>query len=609
MNSSSTSERRQTRAVVLAAGRGWRMRPLSDETHKALLTIGGKSVLERIVASLLEVDVTEIVIVTGYRAESVREILIDAFPDAPIRFLHNERWETTNNIVSLSQAFDGLEFDRDVLLIECDLVFDPRILTAVLDLPGNVALVSPYGPGMDGTVVTVEDSLITAVHPPHAQGSSFDYGSALKTLNIYKFDRTFCAEVFQNLLRYYATAVDDNCYYELVLGMLISMGHDTVRAVVVDRDRWSEIDDPNDLEVARFTFEPEKRFDRIGRDHGGYWNHNLLDFGHPSNSAFPPPAMLAALRHALPDLLANYGSTQEVLDRKLAYVLKCSPKRLRCLNGASQAFPLLSEWWRNRPALLPRPTFLEWPAAFPEHEVYEDRPGFDLAAITQRAASDSVLVIVNPNNPTGTVVSTPKILHFAETRPDVEIVLDESFIAFSLQPPAVEFLEQNPLPNVTVLTSLGKAYGIPGLRLGALYSGDPKLHRWVGEKLPIWNTNAIAEFFLETVLKYRTEFEQSLRHTGHQRTELALRLAQLPLFDRVYPSEAAFLLVRLAEPDPEAGKRLARSVLADDRIVLKDVSDRFPDDRAYLRLTVRTEDENHHLIDLLNRRTPSGDPR
>jgi len=584
------------------------MRPLSDTRHKALLEVDGITVLERMVSSLIEVDVSEILIVTGYRAESVRKVLDETFPDAPIRFLHNERWQTTNNIVSLSQAFENLEFDQDVILIECDLVFDPRILAA-LDLPGNVALVSPYGAGMDGTVVTVEHGIITAVHPPHVQGAEFDYGSALKTLNIYKFDRTFCAEVFRNLLHYYATAVDDNCYYELVLGMLISMGHDAVRAVVVDSDRWSEIDDPNDLEVARFAFEPEARLDHISRTHGGYWNHDLLDFGHPSNTAFPPPAMLAAMRHALPDLIANYGSTQGILDQKLAYVLKCSAERLRCLNGASQGFPLLAEWWSDRPVLLPRPTFLEWPAAFPEHEIYEDRPGFDLKAVASQACPGAVLVIVNPNNPTGTVVSTEEILTLAQARPDIEIVLDESFIAFSGQPPAVEFLEKKSLPNVTVLTSLGKAYGIPGLRLGALYCGNPELHRWIGERLPIWNTNAVAEFFLETVLKYRAEFDQSLSQTRHQRTELAERLNRLPLFDRVFPSEANFLLVRLAEPDPEAGQRLAQAVLAEDRIVLKDVSDRFPDDRAYLRLTVRTEEENQRLIDVLNRKIPSGGPR
>ena len=601
MNSSNISDSGGRQAIILAAGRGWRMRPLSDECHKSLLKIGGRTILEGIIDALLNAGIEEILVVTGYRAQSIRETLDSAFPEARLSYLHNKRWETTNNIVSLSLAFDTLEVTNDIVVIECDLVFNPGILETLLAVPGNAALVSPYGTGMDGTVVTVASENITAVHPPHAQGATFDYDSTFKTLNIYKFEHRFCSEVLSGLLHFYAESVDPNSYYELVLGMLVSMQHQQIRAVVVPTESWAEIDDPNDLEVARFAFEPEHRLDHVETTHGAYWNLDLLDFGHPTNPFFPPPAMMAAMRRALPNLVAAYGSTQDSLDQKLAYVLKCSAENLRCLNGASQAFPLLAERWKDRPVLLPRPTFLEWPATFPFHEIYEDRPGLDLEMTVNRAQKNSILVIVNPNNPTGTVVPTADILKLAAHRPDVLFVIDESFAAFAAQSTCLDLIDTQAPTNITVLTSLGKAFGVPGLRIGGFFTPDRDLHRWIGERLPIWNSNALAEFFLETVLKYRTEFEESVRLVQRQRTFLADRLDRSALVDRVFPSAANFLLLRLAPGDPGSGRRLVQESLGRDRILLKDVSDRFPDDHAYLRVAVRSHRENERLLEALER--------
>ena len=106
---------------------------------------------------------------------------------------HNAEYDRTNNIRSLALALEALPEDRDIVLIECDLVFESSVLERLLRSPhAEVALVDRFRAGMDGTVVAVENGLITQVIPPHLQSADFDYSDKYKTLNIYRFSREFC---------------------------------------------------------------------------------------------------------------------------------------------------------------------------------------------------------------------------------------------------------------------------------------------------------------------------------------------------------------------------------------------------------------------------------
>ena len=242
-------------AVILAAGYGRRMRPLSDRSHKALLSTGGTTVLGRIMDGLEHIGVRTVTVVTGYRDDDVETFLRAGYPGVDLRLVHNPRFRDTNNIVSLSLAFDSMTFDTDVVLIECDLLFDKTLLTSLVGRPGqNVALVDRFRTGMDGTVVAIRDGFVTDVYPTDTQDADFSYSEKFKTLNIYRFDREFCMKVLRPLLHTYANIIDSSCYYELVLGMLANVAAHRIRAEVVSGERWAEVDDPNDLDSAEFVF-------------------------------------------------------------------------------------------------------------------------------------------------------------------------------------------------------------------------------------------------------------------------------------------------------------------------------------------------------------------
>jgi histidinol-phosphate/aromatic aminotransferase/cobyric acid decarboxylase-like protein/choline kinase len=586
------------KAIVLAAGQGARMRPLTERAHKCLLPVAGNTILGRIMDGLRDLRVREAVVVTGYRSTDIRRYLDEHHPGIPVRFIHNADYQKTNNIVSLAMALDSMEIDSDVVLVECDVLFDPAVLTRLRSPQrGNIALVDRYRPGMDGTVVSVESGLVTQVFPAHLQSEDFDYSDKYKTLNIYRFDRDFCRKRLQPLLSCYANVIDGGCYYELVLGMLINMQREVVRAEIVDGNQWAEVDDPNDLAAARFTFEPQARAQILDRAKGGHWNFPVLDFSFIRNMYFPTDAMMAAMRRALPSLVHSYGSAQAVLNEKLSYVLQCRPERVQCLNGAAQIYPRLQELLRPNRALLPTPSFGEYERWLGGGaETYTDAVGIDQEALAARASEFNLVVVVNPNNPTGSVIPTDWLHALAAAHPQTTFLVDESFADFAGQPSLLQRLERAPLTNVVVLASLSKSLGAPGLRLGYAYSCDSALMARIGAGIPIWNLGSPAEFLLEIVLKFKGELSASFSRTASDRCDFLRSLQAVPGVRQVYPSAGNFLLFCLDGDDPSRAATLVDKLLARHSIYLKDVSAKFLESAPFLRAAVRTPAENHHLI-------------
>jgi len=588
------------KAIVLAAGAGGRMRPLTDHLHKSLVPVGNSTILGRIVDGLIEIDVRDILVVTGYRADQVKGFLGERYPWVGFEFVHNERYRETNNIVSLAMALEVCDFETDVILIECDVLFETSLLRRLNNEErGNIALVDRYRPGMDGTVVSVENGVITSVYPPHLQTEDFDYRDKYKTVNIYRFDREFCRNTLRPLLSCYANVIDSGCYYELVLGMLINMQREVVRAEVVDGSEWVEVDDPNDLAVARFAFEPDQRSKVLSRNFGGLWNFDVLDFTFMRNMYFPTDAMIAAMRRALPTLVVSYGSAQPVLNEKLAYVLRCHSDRIQCLHGAGQVFPMLSGLLGVSRALIPAPTFGEFPRWFPKHELYWDTVGVDCAELGERARDFDLVVVVSPNNPTGTTLSTACLHAMIARCPGTTFLVDESFQAFSTEKALLDRLEEDPLDNVIVIASLSKTLGVPGLRLGYAYSCDPEKIRKLGAQVPIWNLGSMAEFFLELFLKFAPEWNSSIARSVADRKALQIGLAEVPGVERVYPSGGNFLLARLQGSNPANAARVVEDLLARHSIYVKDVSAKFPEAAPYLRVAVRRPAENLKLLTAL----------
>jgi len=580
------------KAIILAAGFGGRMRPLTDNTHKTLLEIAGETIVDRMIGTLKEVGVQEVIVATGYRVEELCSHLERNHADIKFVFVHNERYAETNNIYSLALVLENVDIDDDVILIESDLIFRLKTMRKLVESKyQNVAMVDQYRSGMDGTVVKVEDDLVVEVIPPHLQGKNFNFEDKFKTLNIYKFSNEFLNGNFNKIIRYYAQTIDDNCYYELILGLLIYLQQDGIHAELVDDEGWAEVDDPNDLSTAEFAFDTSTRL-----GFGAMWNYDVLDFCYIRNMHFPTSAMISEFKNNLDKLMHNYGSHQTILNTKLSYALLCDPKRLILLNGASQIYPILREVLCDRKTLIPTPTFGEYERVFPKADTYTDAVGIDFDELSKRAKSYGVVVFVNPNNPTGTVLQTQNIYNLAKSLPSTVFLVDESFIDFSGQPTIMDLLEAEPINNVFVINSLSKSWGVPGMRLGFVYTCDNEFLAQILDHIPIWNSNSLAEFYVEIFLKHRNSYLESIRRTQQDREDFSRMLAKLDIVDEVFPSGADFLLVKLSG-EAKLAELLTRSLIENHNIYIKNISSKMQDGQAYIRLAVRTPEDHRRLVD------------
>jgi histidinol-phosphate/aromatic aminotransferase/cobyric acid decarboxylase-like protein/choline kinase len=592
------------RAIILAAGLGRRMMPLTEHVHKTLLTVGGQPIIDRLICGLRESGIVRITIVTGYRAAELESHVLQRFPELQFSFVRNELYESTNNIHSLALAFEQLDFAEDIVLLESDLIFEPAVLRRlVASKHGNVAVVDHYRIGLDGTVVTVSESkVVTQVIPASLQGPSFDFSDKYKTLNIYKFSAEFCRTTFSRLLSYYSRIIDNNCYYELILGILIYMQQAQIHAETLNGELWAEVDDPNDLRNAEFIFAPEDRRRHLESSWGGYWNTPILDFAFIRNMHFPPDSMLSQLTSNLSRLITNYGSTQSVLNEKLANYLRCKPENVYLLNGASQFFPMLRRYFVGRRVLLPQPTFGEYHRAFPDAATYRDDGRFSPGEILHRGGDSDLIVVVTPNNPTGTTAASGELQDLIRSVDNKTVLVDESFIDFSEEPSLIPWLEQEDHSNVIVLKSLSKVLGVPGLRIGFVHTTDPIWAEHIESELPVWNVNSVAEHFIELLLKYPAELPSSFKQSRMDREAFSQELSRLEIVEEVFTSGGNFLLTKLRTSEEEADW-LADALLIDHGIYVKSISSKFADGGTYWRVAVRTADDNTQFCDALSRAT------
>jgi histidinol-phosphate/aromatic aminotransferase/cobyric acid decarboxylase-like protein len=294
----------------------------------------------------------------------------------------------------------------------------------------------------------------------------------------------------------------------------------------------------------------------------------------------------------------NYGSRQGVLNEKLSYFVQCRQNNVVALNGASQIYPILKEYFTGKKVLLPEITFGEYDRCFEDGCKYSDKFGFNLTEIEDKGRLSEVVVFVNPNNPTGSVLSTDWIYGYALNNQQKTILVDESFIEFSSNQSIVTLLEKKPLVNVIVLKSLSKVLGIPGVRLGYVYSCDSAFISMVNEKLPIWNLNSMAEYFLEILIKHRSDLAQSYSSTILDREQFARQLEGVKIVDKVFKSGGNFLLIRLSR-DIIKAELILNQLLERHSIYVKDVSRRINDGKGYFRLAVRLPNENAKLVKCL----------
>jgi choline kinase len=243
-------------AVILAAGQGTRLRPLTDHRPKCLVEVQGKPLLQYQLEALCEAGVRECIIVVGHRAKQVRHTFGMRFRNLSITYVENEIYDQTNNSYSLWLA--RREITEDILLLEGDVLFEPRLLTDLIALPyENTAVVDRFQHFMNGTVILADGNVANAMVTKRDQPIGFDYGSVLKTVNIYRFSYRTMQDDLVPALGDFVAHGQTNDYYEVAICHAIAAGAMRVHVMRTGARAWTEIDTQEDLaDAERMHFWP-----------------------------------------------------------------------------------------------------------------------------------------------------------------------------------------------------------------------------------------------------------------------------------------------------------------------------------------------------------------
>jgi len=241
-----TDSDRITTALLLAAGTGTRLRPLTRNAPKCLTEVGGRPILDRLIHNLRAKGIERLVVVLGYQGDKIREFLRHKAGDMQIDYVVNPDYRTTNNLYSLWLARQQIQ--EPFLLVESDLVFEARMLDDML-YPDRIAI-SRLRPWMNGTTVAlVSGSRVAAFHPDCNNSDTPCY----KTVNLYSLSlKTW--QVMEERLSRYVSDGRLGVYYEAVFADMVADGSLAFDAVFFDADRWYEIDTLADLDEAEKLF-------------------------------------------------------------------------------------------------------------------------------------------------------------------------------------------------------------------------------------------------------------------------------------------------------------------------------------------------------------------
>ena len=600
-------------AIILAAGMGRRLGDLTKENTKCMVPVNGVRLIDRLLGQLSGLSLKRVIIVVGYKGQELKDYIGHRYDDQlKIAYAENPIYDKTNNIYSLSLVKQQLQED-DTLLIESDLIFSDSLFQMIIADPyPNLALVAKYESWMDGTMVRLDADNNIVNFVPKKAFKYEDIDSYYKTVNIYKFSRDFSQQKYVPFLEAYCHALGNNEYYEQVLRVITLLDHAELKALPIGNEKWYEIDDIQDLDIAETIFaEGDEMLHRFNYRYGGHWRFpKMLDYCYLVNPYFPTKRMKDELRSSFDTLLTEYPSGMFVNSLLAGKYFGIRQDYVVVGNGAAELIKSLMERLLAGPSTskvgVIYPTFEEYPHRLKQEDIVAFQPDNrdlkytedDLIAFYTGKGISSLLLI-NPDNPSGNFISMAglqKLLAWSKAQ-QIQLIVDESFVDFSDDFEHNTLLRNETLadnPQLVVMKSISKSYGVPGLRLGVLASSDEALIKWIKKDISIWNINSFAEFYMQIFGKYESDYLAACRKFIAERRRFEVLLREIP-YMRVLPTQANYFCIELI--DKYSSAELTKLLLERYNIMVKDCDSKNGlKGRNFIRISVRSQQDNDQLI-------------
>lgn len=598
-------------AIILAAGMGKRLGELTKNNTKCMVEVNGVKLIDRVLTFLSHLNLKRIVIVVGYQAQNLVQYVENQYGNLNIEFVENPIYDKTNNIYSLALAKDKFKED-DTLLLESDLIFGESMLRKLVDnQQPDLALVAKYEKWMDGTMVTIDEDCNILNFIGKKAFKQEDVDQYYKTVNIYKFSKSYINNQYLPLLEAYCQMKGNNEYYEEVLRVLTMIDKSSLKALPIGDEKWYEIDDIQDLDIAETIFaEGDLKLKKYMKRYGGYWRFpKMLDFCYLVNPYFPTPKMKDELRANFDVLLQEYPSGMFV-NSLLAGKYFIIKQEYVCVgNGAAELIKSVMESFKDKKIGVIYPTFEEYPNRLSAENVLKYIPensefsytSDDLKAFFADKKID-LLLLVNPDNPSGNYIPKNDVLSLVKwtAERNIKIIVDESFVDFTDNHKDNSLLNNNLLeanPNMMVMKSISKSYGVPGLRLGVFATSDKAIIAKMKKDVAIWNINSFAEYYMQIFAKYEKDYQEACDKFIEERKLFFNELQQIS-FLRVIKSQANYFLCEVK--NKYSSTDLARILLEKADILIKDCSTKSAfGGKNYIRIAIRDRKDNSRLVETL----------
>lgn len=600
-------------AIILAAGMGRRLGEMTKNNTKCMVEVNGVKLIDRVLTYLSHLDLKRIVIVVGYQAQNLMEYVENQYKNLNIEFINNPIYDKTNNIYSLTLAKDKFKED-DTLLLESDLIYEESMLRLLVDnQQPDLALVAKYEKWMDGTMVNIDDdrNILNFISKKEFKQSEVD--KYYKTVNIYKFSKSYINNQYLPLLEAYCQMKGNNEYYEEVLRVLTMIDKSSLKALPIGDEKWYEIDDIQDLDIAETIFaEGDLKLKKYMKRYGGYWRFpKMLDFCYLVNPYFPTPKMKDELRANFDVLLQEYPSGMFVNSLLAGKYFNIRQEYVCVGNGAAELIKSAMENFADKKIGVVYPTFEEYPNRMPAENIVKYIPQNADFAYTSNDLKAffgdkniKLLLLVNPDNPSGNYISKNEVLQLVKwaAERDIRMIVDESFVDFTDNNKDNSLLHNDILeanPNLMVMKSISKSYGVPGLRLGVFATSDKEIITKMKKDVAIWNINSFAEYYMQIFAKYEKDYQEASDKFIEERGLFFNELQQIS-FLRVIKSQANYFLCEVK--NKYSSTELTRILLEKADILIKDCSTKSAfGGKNYIRIAIRDRKDNGKLVETLKK--------
>jgi histidinol-phosphate/aromatic aminotransferase/cobyric acid decarboxylase-like protein/choline kinase len=598
-------------AIILAAGMGKRLGELTENNTKCMVSINGVRLIDRMLAQLVKLQLSRIIIVIGYEGQKLKNHIANHYDDkVKIEYINNPIYDKTNNIYSLALAKHHLCED-DTILLESDLIFEDEILEMLVNHPYNdLALVAKYETWMDGTMVCIDadGSIINFVPKEAFQFNNID--EYYKTVNIYKFSKEFSTHFYVPFLDAYCKVMGNNEYYEQVLRVLSHLRNSPLKALPIADKKWYEIDDVQDLDIASTLFSNgEVKYQEYRKRYGGYWRFpKILDYCYLVNPFFPSKRMKDELKANFDILLQNYPSGMYINSMLAGKYFGIKQDYIVVGNGATELVKIVMEEHAGDKVGIIYPTFDEYPNRLQDEQIISFIPkneNFEYSADDLMSHFDnkniSLLLLINPDNPSGHFMPKNDVIKLAEWSKikGITLLVDESFVDFTYGFEENSLLNNHILedyPNLWVMKSISKSYGVPGLRLGIFATSNIELIAKIKKEVSIWNINSFAEFYLQIYGQYEDEYKKACVKFIEERERFFNELKTIPYL-RVIPSQANYFLCEVLSKFTSA--ELTQELILNDVIISNCGLKKNMAGQQLVRFAIRSKQDNTKLINIL----------